>query len=35
MLTLIARMTESGEADKLSMLSDVTFLQEMYRKYQL
>lgn len=35
MLTLIARMTEAGEADKLSMLTDRAFLEEMYRKYEL
>jgi len=35
MLTLIAKMTEAGEADKLSQLTDKTFLQEMYHKYGL
>ena len=35
MLALITKMTEAGEADKLSNLSDKTFLKEMYRKYQL
>lgn len=35
MLALIAQMTEAGEADRLSKLTDQTFLQEMYRKYGL
>ena len=35
MLTLITKMTEAGEADKLSGLSDKAFLGEMYRKYEL
>lgn len=30
---LIARMTESGEADRLVDLADTVFLNEMYRKY--
>jgi len=33
--TLIAKMTENGEADKLSMLSDKTFYSEMRQKYKL
>lgn len=32
---LIRRMSESGEQDKLALLSDEAFLQEMYLKYQL
>ena len=32
---LIARMTEAGEADRLSMLSDADFLNEMFLKYQI
>lgn len=35
MQSLIIKMTEAGEADKLSMLSDKIFLEEMYRKYEL
>lgn len=35
MLSLIAKMTEAGEADMLSNLTDKAFLQEMYRKYGL
>ena len=35
MLTLIAKMTEAGEADKLSGLSEANFLDEMYCKYNL
>lgn len=34
-LTLVAKMTEAGEVDKLPMLTDQNFLQEMYRKYGL
>lgn len=33
MLTLIAKMTEAGEADKLPMLTDKAFLKEMYDRY--
>jgi len=32
---LISKMLEAGENDKISMLSDKAFLQEMYRKYQI
>lgn len=35
MQTLIARMTEAGEADKLSMLSDKGFYAQMLQKYGL
>ena len=35
MQTLIAKMAEAGEADKLPLLADKAFLQEMYRKYQV
>lgn len=33
--TLIKKMSESGEVDKLPLLSDPAFLEEMYQKYQL
>lgn len=32
---LITKMSEAGEQDKLALLSDEVFLQEMYLKYQL
>ena len=35
MQTLIAKMTEAGDVDKLVQLSDKIFLEEMYRKYGL
>lgn len=35
MYALISKMLESGEADKVPMLSDKAFLQEMYHKYNL
>ena len=35
MHTLISKMLENGEADKIPMLSDKVFLAEMYRKYNL
>ena len=35
MHALISKMLESGEADRVPMLSDKAFLQEMYRKYNL
>ena len=33
--TLIAKMTENGEADKLAMLSDKVFYAEMRQKYKV
>lgn len=33
--TLIAKMKENGEADKLAMLSDKDFYTEMRQKYKL
>lgn len=35
MFTLIAKMMESGETDKVLMLSDKEFLEEMYCKYEI
>lgn len=35
MLLLIQRMTEAGEAELISRLSERDFLEEMYRKYQV
>jgi len=35
MQTLIAKMIESGEADKLPSLVEKAFLEEMYRKYEI
>ena len=35
MQTLIVKMTEAGEADKLPLLADKGILEEMYRKYGL
>lgn len=32
---LIRKMSEAGESDKLPLLSDPVFLQEMYQKYQI
>lgn len=33
--TLIAKMTEAGETDKLICLAEPDFLQDMFRKYHL
>lgn len=33
--TLIAKMTEAGEADKLIHLADTDFLQDMFKKYHI
>ena len=35
MQRLVSKMFETGEGDKIHLLSDKAFLQEMYRKYQL
>ena len=35
LLTLMMKMTEAGESDKIFMLTDKTFLEEMYLKYNL
>ena len=35
MYALVSKMMAQGEADKIPMLSDKTFLAEMYRKYDL
>ena len=35
LLTLVARMSQNGESDKIEQLQNPEFLQEMFRKYHL
>ena len=35
MYELVSKMFEAGEGDKIHLLSDKAFLQEMYLKYQI